>query len=827
MTGPRVVVVGAGVVGAALAEELSTRGVTDVTVLDQGPLYATGGSSSHAPGLVFQCNGSKTLTEMARYTVEKFNSLQLDGQPCFLPVGGLEVALTEERLAELHRRHGWLTSWGVQSRVVSPDECAKLHSMLDPDLLLGGLHTPTDGLAVSVRAVTAQARAAERRGVRFLPYHEVLDVKTKAGRVVGVKTNRGDFLADIVVCCAGIWGPKVARMTGTPLPLTPLAHQLAWTTSVPELEGQTEDATRPIIRHQGADLYFRERRDTLGIGYYGHRPLPVTADEILAYDEAEVMPSVLEFTPDDFAPAWDESQRLFPGLAETGIAEGMNGLFSFTTDNMPLLGESSQVRGMFFAEAVWVTHSAGVGRAMAELLVDGVSSYDLHDCDINRFEQHHLAPDYVTARGCQNYIEVYDVIHPLQPMEDPRPLRTTPFHPRQAELGAVFLEANGWERAHWHEANASLLDGRDIPIPGEWAARYWSPIVGAEAQVTRERVALYDMSALKRLEVTGRGALDFLTRLTTQKMDKSVGAVTYCLLLDERGGIRSDITVARLGEDRFQLGVNGNLDLDWLTRRLPDDGSVVVRDLTPGTCCIGVWGPKARDLVAPLTRDDFSAAGFKYFRAKETYLGMVPVTAMRLSYVGELGWELYTTADMALKLWDTLWDAGQDHGVIAAGRGAFNSLRLEKGYRSFGADMTHEHDPYQAGLGFAVRMDKGDFTGRAALASKYGAGGAGQDAGGGVQPSQRLCALVIDDPGDGAARVVTGKEPVYDGDACVGYVTSAAYGHTIGASIAYAWLPAELSEVGTSVHIGYFDQRISARVAAEPLFDPTMTRLRS
>jgi len=809
---PRVVIIGAGVVGAALADELSMRGWTDVTVLDQGPLFATGGSSSHAPGLVFQCNSSKTMTELARYTVEKLCALDLDGEPCFLQVGGLEVATTEERLAELHRRHGWLTAWGVDARVVSPEEAVKLHSLLEPDRVLGGLHIPTDGLAKSLRAVEAQGRAAQQRGVRFLERHEVLDVLVDGDRVTGVRTDKGDFAADIVVCCAGIWGPKVARMVGLQLPLTPLAHQLAWTSPVPGLAGQTEEAVRPILRHQDHDLYYRERGDTVGIGYYGHRPLPITADEILAFDEADVMPSVLRFTEEDFAPAWAESQKLLRTLDGAAIADGINGLFSFTTDNMPLLGESRDVKGFWVAEAVWVTHSAGVGRAVAEWLVDGVSSYDLHECDINRFEPHQISPDYVLARDCQNYIEVYDILHPLQPMEDPRPLRTSPFYVRERELGAVFLEASGWERPQWYAANEGLLDGREIPEPNAWAARYWSPIVGAEAQVTRDRVALYDMSALKRLEVIGRGALAFLQRMTTGQLDKSVGSVTYCLLLDERGRIRSDVTVARLGRDHFQVGANGNLDLDWLERHLPDDGSVVVRDITAGTCCIGLWGPRARDLVQPLTREDFSNEGFRYFRAKRTHIGMVPVTALRLSYVGELGWELYTTSDMGLKLWDTLWEAGQQHGIIAGGRGAFTSLRLEKGYRSFGADMTWEHDPYEAGLGFAVRMDKDDFVGRAALA------GRGPDT-----VRRRLTCLTVDDP----AAVVVGNEPVYAGERCVGYVTSAAYGYTVGKGVAYAWLPAELAAPGTILEIGYFHERVPARVAEEPLFDPGMSRLRS
>ncbi|MGW5463455.1 GcvT family protein [Streptomyces sp. NPDC003996] len=811
MAGPRVVIIGAGVVGAALADEISARGWTEVTVVDQGPLPATGGSSSHAPGLVFQTNASKTMTELARYTVEKFCSLEVDGKPCFLQVGGLEVATSPERLAELRRRHGWISAWGIEARLLTPDECVEKHPLVDRDKVLGGLLVPTDGLAKAVLAVEAQIRRATERGVRFLARHEVLDVRQSEGRVTGVVTDQGEIEADIVVCCAGIWGPKIARMVGMNLPLTPLAHQLAWTGPVPALAGQTEEAVRPILRHQDADLYYRDRFDGLGIGYYGHRPMPVSADDILSVDEAEEMPSVLKFTEEDFEDAWTETQALLPATKEAKVEEGINGLFSFTTDGYPLLGESPDVKGFWVAEAVWVTHSAGVGRAVAEWLVDGYcSSFDLHECDVNRFEPHQLSPEYVLARDCQNFVEVYDILHPLQPAGKPRPIRTSPFYARQQEHGAFLLEANGWERPQWYEANASLVEGRDIPTPNDWAARYWSPIVGAEAQVTREKVSLYDMTALKRLEVSGPGAADFLEGLVTGKVAKSVGSVTYTLLLDHDGGIRSDITVARLARDRFQVGANGNLDLDWFTRHLPADGRVQVRDITAGTCCIGLWGPLAREVLQPLTDEDFSNEGLKYFRAKHAYIGSVPVTAMRLSYVGELGWELYTTADQGLKLWDTLWAAAQPLGGVIAGRGAFNSLRLEKGYRSFGTDMTYEHDPYEAGVGFAVKLDKGDFIGKAALERRK------------TDVRRRLSCLTIDDP----RAVVMGKEPVYDGDRAVGYVTSAAYGYTIGKGIAYAWLPAELAEPGRTVHIGYFDQRIEAVVAEEPLFDPAMSRLR-
>jgi glycine cleavage system aminomethyltransferase T len=390
----------------------------------------------------------------------------------------------------------------------------------------------------------------------------------------------------------------------------------------------------------------------------------------------------------------------------------------------------------------------------------------------------------------------------------------SPFHARQVELGAVFLEAAAWERPHWYEANAGLVE--QLPaawVPPErdaWAAQFWSPIAAAEAWKTRTAVAMYDMTPLKRLEVSGPGALALLERLTTGTMDKSVGSVTYTLALDPAGGVRSDLTVARLGEQRFQVGANGNLDLDLLRREAPDDGSVQVRDITGGTCCIGLWGPRARDLVQAVSGDDWSNDALKYFRATTARIGGVPVTAMRLSYVGELGWEIYTSAEYGQRLWDVLWAAGQDLGVVAAGRAAFNSLRLEKGYRSWGTDMTTEHNPFEAGLGFAVRKQKDGYVGREAL----------EGVGDGTV-TRRLSCLTVDD----GRSVVLGSEPVFVDGRPAGYVTSAAFGHTVGRPVAYAWLPASATP-GTAVEIEYFGRRIPATVTAEPLVDPEMKRLR-
>ncbi|WP_139007297.1 GcvT family protein [Arthrobacter crystallopoietes] len=824
---PRVVIIGAGIVGANLADELATRGWNNVTVLEQGPLHLAGGSTSHAPGLVFQTNPSKTMTELAGYTVEKLLSLSADGRSCFNQVGGLEVATTEARLQELKRRLGFATSWGLEGRLIDPDECEKRYPMINRDMVLGGLYVPSDGLASAARAVQLLIEKASEAGVKFIGSTPVTGIEQAGGKVTGVETPDGVVPADIVVSCAGFWGPKIGAMVGMPVPLLPLAHQYVKTTAVPELAGHNElpnGARLPILRHQDKDLYYREHGERIGIGSYAHRPMPVDLNELPQVRADQMsehrMPSRLEFTEADFLPSWQDSKELLPALRGAEIEDGFNGIFSFTPDGGPLIGESPEVEGFYLAEAVWVTHSAGVAKAVAELLVEGQSSTPLHECEATRFEKVQVSKEYVSETSQQNFVEIYDVLHPLQPRESPRDLRVSPFNVRQHELGAFFLESAGWERPHWYEANSALLqelpEEWQAPERDSWSNMFHSPISAAEAWKTRTAVALYDMTPLKRLEVTGPGALALLQRLSTGNIAKKPGAVTYCLLLADDGGVRSDVTIARLAEETFQLGVNGNIDFDYFRvearKQSADDPAqwVHVSDITGGTCCIGLWGPLAREVIGKVSEDDYTNDSLRYFRAKEVHIGGIPVTAMRLSYVGELGWELYTSAEYGLKLWDLLFEAGQEHGIVAAGRGAFNSLRLEKGYRLWGTDVTPEHSPYEAGLGFSVFKDKTDFVGYEALTARR------------AEPASReLKCLTVDD----GTSVVLGKEPVFVDGEPAGYVTSAAYGYTVGRPIAYAWLPAGLEE-GDSVEIGYFGRKVAATIAAEPLVDPKMERLR-
>ncbi|MCO4251328.1 GcvT family protein [Pseudarthrobacter raffinosi] len=830
---PRVVIIGAGIVGTNLADELATRGWTNITVVEQGPLELAGGSTSHAPGLVFQTNPSKTMTEFASYTVDKLLSLSADGVPCFNQVGGLELATTEARLQDLKRKLGYATSWGIEGRIIDPDECEKHYPLLNTGALadgrrvLGGLYVPSDGLALAARAVQLLISRARQAGVTLLGSTAVTGIEQAGGKVTGVETADGVIPADIVVSCAGFWGRELGKLVGLKVPLLPLAHQYVKTTPLNELRGLNDlpnGASKPILRYQDRDLYFREHGSRIGIGSYAHKPMPVDMDQLPRVGAEEMsdhrMPSRLDFTLEDFAPVWEDCQDLLPALHATQINDGFNGIFSFTPDGGPLMGESPDVGGFFVAEAVWVTHSAGVARAMAELLIEGQSRTDLHGCELNRFEKVQTSDQYVSETSQQNFVEIYDILHPLQPKESPRDLRVSPFNARQKELGAFFLESAGWERPHWFEANRGLLEELpaewQAPERDEWAAMFHSPISAAEAWRTRTAVGLYDMTPLKRLEVNGPGAQALLHRLSTGNIAKKPGAVTYCLLLADDGGIRSDVTVARLAEEQFQLGVNSNVDFDYLRvearRQSAADPAqwVHVSDITGSTCCIGLWGPLAREVIGKISADDLSNDGLKYFRTKEISVGGIPVTAMRLSYVGELGWELYTTAEYGLKLWDLLFEAGQEHGIVAAGRGAFNSMRLEKGYRLWGADMTSQHQPYESGLGFSIAKDKTGFVGWEALAARK------------EQPATRaLRCLTVDD----GTSVVLGKEPVYVNGEPAGYVTSAAYGYSVRKPIAYAWLPASVS-VGDSVEVEYFGKRIAATVTAEPLFDPGMERLR-
>jgi 4-methylaminobutanoate oxidase (formaldehyde-forming) len=501
-----------------------------------------------------------------------------------------------------------------------------------------------------------------------------------------------------------------------------------------------------------------------------------------------------------------------PGLAEMEVIRLINGPEAFTPDGEFILGPSD-VRG-FWVAAGFCAHglagAGGMGKLVAEWIVDGTPSLDVWHMDSRRFGAAYRSREYALARTQEIYETYYDVKYPGHERSAGRPLRLSPAYPRLQELGAVFGEKSGWERANWFEPNADR--GDEALRPRGWAGKLWSPAIGVEHAACREAVAVFDETSFAKIDVAGEGAADFLERLCANRVARGVGAVTYTQLLNPRGGIECDFTVTRLGEDRFRIVTGtafGQHDLAWIREHAPDDGSVHVADRTSAFACLGVWGPRARDLLQPLTTTDLSNESFPYMTAREAAFGPVPCLAVRVTYVGELGWELYCPTEYGARLWDTLWEAGRQHGLVAGGYKAIDSLRLEKGYRVWGADITPEDTPFEAGLGFAVKLDKGDFVGREALAAA-------------PSPERVLRCLVLDDP----RAVALGSEPVRVSGELVGRVTSGGYGYTVGRSIAYAYLPAG-HDVGTAAEVEIFGEWVTGTVAAEPLYDPSGDRIRA
>ncbi len=808
----RLVIIGAGIVGCSAAYHLVKKGWRDIVVVDQSDLYKTGGSTSHAPGLVFQTNGSKMMCEFAQYTVQLFNQFHTEELPTVYPVGGIEVATTPERLAELKRRYGFATAYGLEAHLISPAEVRQMIPILDDRQILGGYYVPSDCDVRAVNCAEALARAAQAEGAATF-YGDIpvtqIEFETRNGHVAAVVTPKGRIATEQVLLCTNIWAPILGDKVGVTIPLLGVEHLYAITTALPELAGAKADVEQPILRHQDRAMYFRQHREAYGIGSYNHAPLLVDPWELDGVRLAE-----REFTPEHFEDSWQATNELLPATQGAGLTRKFNGMFSFTIDGMPIMGEAAQLKGFWTAVGVWVTHSGGVGRAIAEWLADGVTGLDLREADINRFHGYAKTKSYIQARCHTQYDEVYDIIHPLQQMEHPRNLRLSPVHAWLQGQEAHFFESAGWERPQWFEANATLLRQYQIPARAGWAALNWSPIQGAEHLATRERVALYDLTAFTKLEVSGPGALPFLNYVAANQIDQPVGKVVYTALLNQNGGIKADLTITRTAADSFLVltgGGSGMLDLAWLRQQAPADGSVQITDVTSNYCALGLWGPQARAVLQAVCGEDVSNQALPYFWARQLAIETVPAFALRVSYVGELGWEIYTPTEYGLRLWEVLWAAGQAHGIIAGGFGAFDSLRLEKGYRSWGADIHTEYNPFEAGLEWAVRLNKGDFLGRAALLKIKESG-----------VSRRLCCLTLDDP----QAVALGKEPILAGDQLLGYVTSANYGYSVGKWIVYGYLPVAFAAAGTKVDLLYFGQRYGATVAQEPLYDPSGSKLK-
>ncbi|MCA9973027.1 MAG: FAD-dependent oxidoreductase [Anaerolineales bacterium] len=815
----RLVIIGSGIVGCAAAYHLTKFGWRDVLVVDKGELFENDGSTSHAPGGVVPLSHSKLLTQMGIYSADLFGSLApaRADRHTFNPVGQLEVAISEARWQDLIRLHGEARSFGVETHLLTPAETRAKLPLINEDAFVGSLFVPKGAIVKGADVSAALARDAEATGgARFVGHTAVSRIETANGRVTAVHTTNPALpriACEQVLLCANIWAPAISEALGVPLPLMAFEHQYVITKPLPPLaqfdrSNKDDEVVYPTMRELDSTMYYRKHWDSYGIGSYFHAPHMVRPKDV---GKSAIHP----FTPDDFfGRPWDQAQRLLPILWGAELETAFNGMFAFSVDGYPIIGET-HVKGLWTAVASWITHAGGVAKSVAEWMAHGEPEWDLRQAHVHRFHRFQTTDAFTRIITQKNYREVYDIVHPRQPLTEPRRVRLSPFHPRLEALQASFTTFAGLELPNWFASNNQLLEkyADRIPPRAGWAAAYWSPIQGAEHLATRENVALFDLTGLSIIEVAGPGAADFTNYLCSNQMDVPIGRAVYTLWLTPHGGVRRDLTAARLAADRYWLFVGEGtlpMDLAWVRQHAPADGSVTVTDVSNSYTALGLWGPNARRVLEKVTDADVGNAAFPYFTSQWITIGTAPVLALRISYAGELGWELHVPMDMALPVWDALWAAGREFDLVPAGMGAFDSLRLEKGYRLWGGDVYTEYDPYQSGLGWTVKLNKGDFIGRDACLALT------------EKPlKKKLCCLTFDDGG-----MAFGYEPVLLNGRCVGHVTTANYGYAVGRFILYAYLPTDLAQPGTRLEVEYFGQRHPATVTAEPLYDPNMACLK-
>jgi len=797
-TSARVVVIGGGVGGCSILYWLTRLGWSDVVLVDRAGL--TSGSTFHSAGLVGQLRGSLSLTRMMMNSVELYRTLgdEVGLETGWREVGSLRLASTPERMEELARQSGWAETFGLPLDLISAEEAQRLFPPMSTDGVLGAAYLPTDGYIDPSQLTFALAEGARRGGAEIYQQTRVSAITLDHGRVTGVVTDGGEIEAEVVVNAGGMFAKEIGELAGVNLPIIPMAHEYMIT----KPSGLPNDM--PTMRDPSLLVYFRPESGGLVMGGYERCPAPWSLEGIPA-----------DFNGKLLAEDWPRFEELManalvrvPSLAEQEVIKLINGPEAFTPDGEFILGPT-EVRGLWTAAgfcAHGLAGAGGLGQLVAEWIVEGIPSLDTWHMDSRRFGNAYRSPAYTLARTREIYETYYDIKYPGHERQAGRPLRLSPTYSRLATLGAAFGEKSGWERANWFERNAAR--GEESLRPHGWAGRLWSPAIGAEHLACRESAALFDESSFAKIELSGEGAAALVELLCANRVAREIGAITYTSMLNRRGGIECDFTVTRLGEERFRIVTGtafGQHDLAWIREHAQP--GVAIQDVTSAYACLGLFGPRAREILEPLTT---TRLDFPYLQSRELAVGRVPCLALRVTYVGELGWELYCPTEFGLALWDAIWESGGELGLVAGGYRAIDSLRLEKGYRVWGSDITPDDTPFEAGLGFAVKLDKGEFIGREALLAVQ-------------EPERRLCCLVLAD----ARAVALGSEPVRVEGASVGRVTSGGYGYSVERSIAYAYLPAGRARPGQPVEVEIFGEWIAGEVASEPLFDPDGARIRS
>jgi glycine cleavage system aminomethyltransferase T/glycine/D-amino acid oxidase-like deaminating enzyme len=841
------IIIGAGIVGCSTAYHLAELGREDVLVVDQGPLPTTGGSSSHAPGIMFQTDEPKVLSKFAMYSRQLYSGLKNDdGEQVYNETGGIEVARSEERMDYLQRRVEWAKSWGVPDpQLLSPEEVSEKLPLVDPDAIKGGYYSPTDGQCSGVRACAALAERAEEMGAQFVGHSAVEDIETGDG-VEALVTENGRVECEEVVVATNIWARQLSEKLDVHIPVAPVEHQYTMTEPLAELDGRRQDVSddpvyenyksvsgdksevllqnpdRPILRDQDNSMYFRTHGDRYGIGSYNHESIVPDPEDLGGNEGGGNQASVHDFTeyhlnnathPDrqEKAPR-TASDELLPATKGKELEHKYNGMYSAAPNGLPVMGPVEECDGLWSAAAIWITHAGGAGKALAEWMETGVPQLpdgpiDLAHCDVNRFAPHAGSWDFAQDLAAEEYRNLYSIIHPKWVRtEYQRDIRRDPLYHTHKELDAELWAEAGWEAPQWFNSNADLLArySEQIPEREGWDSKYWSPLEGAESLHVRNAVGLHDMTSFNKVEIVGSEAGEFLQHLCTNDMDLDVGQIRYTLMCNEGGGVRADVTVTRTEEDRYlvlttgrEVGAN---HVAWVREQAPED--VVVNDVTSSLAAMVCTGPDARKVLSKVVDADLSDEEFPFYTSQQTFVKNIPVTALRLSYAGELGWELYTPSEYGEALWEYVMEAGEEYDICPYGNGALDSLRIEKGLRLWGEDLHTEHNPYEAGLGWAVDLDT-DFIGKSAV----------EAAANGDNIDHEVACLTLDDE----SAMVMAHRPVLDGDETLGYVHSAEYGYEVGACVAYTYLPPEYAEPGTDVEIEYEGECYAATVREEPL----------
>jgi dimethylglycine oxidase len=817
----RVVIIGSGIVGNSVAYHLAKMGWDDLLLIDKGPLHENHGSTSHAPGGVVPLSHSKIIAQLGLYAAQFYREIEpLEGKPLMFPVGQLELAISKERLRDLTRLRGSAKAFGADSFVLSPEETVKKMPLVNPDAIEGSLFIPMGCIAKGALANAALQRdAAKLASIRCVGDTPVADFELKNGRIAAVITSNPEMPrieCEHVVLCTNIWSPAMTEKFGVHLPLMAFEHQYTRTEVLPELShvdpnDPSQEVIYPTTRELDSVMYYRQHHNSYGIGNYNH-PAHMVRPSYLLGDMSRT--AMHPFTPEDFyGKPWDLATRVIPAFKDKKLIDPFNGMFAFPIDGYPMIGETT-IGGFWTAVGSWLTHAPGVAKCLAEWMTHGDTEWDMRQVNVRRFHDYQTTDKFISVVTKKNYREIYEVIHPRQPITEPRNVRMSPFDVRHRSLGATFTTFAGIELPNWYEANKPLVEKYKSQIPQRsgWEEMFWSRVQGAEHLETRNNVALFDLTGLSIIEVKGSGAAKYVDYLCSNTMNTEVGKVVYTCMLTPKGTIKRDLAVTRISEDTFWMFVGeGNLplDRDWIKQNAPAEG-VSISDISNSYAALGLWGPNARKVLQKVTMADICPQCFPYFTAKWIDIGMSKALALRVSYAGELGWELHFPFDAALPIWDELWNAGKEFGMIAAGMGAFDSLRLEKGYRGWGIDIHTEYNPYEAGMGWTVKLKKENFIGReACLEHKQN------------PLKKKLCAITIEN------GMALGYEAIYADGQCIGHTTSANNAYSLGTFLCYGYLPIEYTEVGTRLEVEYLGRKQPASVVAEPLYDPKMEKLLS